>query len=754
VLLLITALVDCAAKTTTEPPSLLSQLGQENSKNFLSIISDTDLTATGDEELATKVWNLCTSIISGRQQWFATYLLTGDTPSSTMRIKPTDQARTESKALLSVALDSLAGIRTASNKTQMARIIAELRFVAAAQSQWAWVTDTIRKHPLFVRNITKFVDNMQMSTAGSTISSGADEPLTASLIADILAIFLYNSRHMGDVSGVKIVTSHLNFFKEQGVAVPKYSSSLHTHLKKNFSQKFPGCEVDNFKRVIGSLKFGPDYYYGIDFASRLLGARFVDGGFADEFSRANINLSLVQSQVLLLNSWKTLAIELSASLTEETSLQKQLAIVARDCLVANAESNLPEIIFDQLRMKRVDLSLIIVQRLVTAKSGTPHVNDLLETTWATIRACGHDMDSAFSGPTTEYYRALLKILLLTIQFHTFATPPPASSTNNRRPATLSTDLPAQTASILLEITTQIIAKGFCSLATQLHEDPTIVLPSDISLLIALLQSILRIPSISPLHSQLALRLSDSNCTRYAIALFSWSDRITVENDDPVYGHLSISFLTEMSHIPSMAEFLAAEGLLSQLASANLMSYFRRQGGIGPLDTPQRLHTTWARGLLPLTLNMLVAVGESFAAEATAFLNSFPEQLARSAETLNLNAASRVVVLDSAAELHNLALLAMILGRFRVSPVATAGAGGGDVPELAWDWAGVKADLESALAPGRRETLRGRIVPVSEAEVGLLRLGPGDGGGGCENRLEERVVAELEGAVRCLAVMGA
>lgn len=760
IVLLITALVDSAARTSIGPPSLLSQLGQENSINFLSIISNMSDTPLGDHELRNNIWNLCTTLVSGRQQWFATYLLTGETPKSSLKAYSGNESKTSHiRPLLSIALDILAKIKSTWGKIDKDQAIVMLKFVAAAQSQWHWVTDTIRKHPSFIVNIAEFVDNPKTLMSEAAVDASiisADQRHAASLIADVLAIFLYNSRHMGDVSNVKVISSRLSFFKEQGVSIPKYSSSLHVHLKKNFAQKFPGCEVGSFKRVLGTSTFGHDYYYDLDFAAKLLSKQQAwsggkDGSFADEFVRANTNLSLVQSQVLLLISWKTLAIELSASLAGDVGLQKQLATVAHDCLVANAESNLPEVIFDQLLIKRADLALIILQRLVSAQSSASNVKGLLDTTWSTIRACGHDFDSAFSGATTEHYRILLKILLLAIQFHTFS-PQSKSGSANGQAGPKASELSSQTASILLELVTSVVAKGFCSLATQLHEDPESIVPSDISLIIAIFKSVLRVTGVETVYSQIALRLSDSNATRYAIALFSWSDRFTAEDEDPIYGELSITFLCEMSNVPSMSEFLAAEGLLAQLNTANLMSDFRCTGGMGPLDAPQRLHAIWSRGLLPLCLNMLVAVGGSFAAEVTAFLNNFPEQLERTAECLDLKSSGggNNIALNTAAELHNLSLIAMILERFRMSPTAAAL---GETPELAWDRASVKSDLETCVG-GRRAALRERIVPVSEQEVLLSRQAPTDGGKGgeCENRLEERVVAEMQGALRCLNVL--
>jgi len=50
---------------------------------------------------------------------------------------------------------------------------------------------------------------------------------------------------------------------------------------------------------------------------------------------------------------------------------------------------------------------------------------------------------------------------------------------------------------------------------------------------------------------------------------------------------------------------------------------------------------------------------------------------------------------------------------------------------------------------RRNALREQIVPTNEKETAWARLKAASTGSGAENRLEEKVVAELGGVLMCL-----
>lgn len=513
--------------------------------------------------------------------------------------------------------------------------------------------------------------------------------------------------------------------------------------------------------------FGRSFFYDVelaeqllDFDSRWAGPR--EGtGFVNEVEKANYNLGLVESQVQLLQSWKLLALELSYSVGKDEQLVRVIIDVIKRAMKANTETNLPQALFGQLNVVRADLSFGLLKKLVEAKIHTPEARQLLSPVWNAIRASTSDFETVFSTDAVHHYRAQLRILYLALAPHLVSDTAPQSNEASFRssfrgtmPASHTT-LGTSSSTILLEILSDAVANGFRSLANQLHADPASVTPSDFALLTAILQRITAIPEMSKWHTQAALLFANAGTIRYATSLFSWSDRLTIPAaqsgapGDPVYGELALLFLLSLSALPALAETMAVEGVLASLSTANLSAYYRRKGGMGPFDTPARLHSIWARGLLPLALNLLQAVGPRLAPEMAAFVNSFKPQLKRAEYALASSAARKGVTkisLGLAAELHSLALLDAILDDIRRQG-PKLGIQSSELCALEWDREAVREDVEGWL--GRKGVLRERVVATSEREVELLGRRVGEEG----NVLEEAVIGELEGVVGCLSLGG-
>lgn len=796
VMTLLTALVADAARINVDPPSLLGHLNPEVAHNWLTVLSDLDR-PTNEPQLETGLWEFMASVVTYRQKWLATYLLTGYTPRNSLTKKPEDGATTDRQnAPLDVALDSVSALESLG--TPFA--VALLKFVANAQNEWPWTNTTLKNHPNFLNSLTQNLDEPFSMAASSTSSEEetrlAHQTNAVSTVLEIFAMYVHYMRQLGDTSFLETLASRLGFLQpagDGGVGDPAYDVSLHAHLKSNFEKRLPRCTPANFKKVIRRSEFGPNYFYDMDFSNEMLSSQSCwkgqkrRGGFFVEFVRANSNLSLVESQIMFMGSWKLLAIELSRDIPSRQELQSGLGNVALKCLEANAQSDLENDFFNGLAMLRADMALSILQKLVSAKSDTVYLKKVLqEGAWPAILACGQDFDTAFEGPNTPYYRMLLQILFLALQPHAYLPPETLSSEQVKASApqvngATSTSSPADRGGFanaaritetLLEITNLIIAKGVTSLTSQLHERPLQVQPSDFALLNSLLSSVLSAHGAAARHTQLALALVQSPAIRNALSLFSWSDRLTLpslsptcasdasDDDDPIYAELTLMFLTEASAVPHIAQYLAAEGILTRLDSAAIMSAFRHPpsnpgtagsniGGPAELHglspaAHARLDRTWRLALLPLLLNLLVAVDEPrFAAEVAYFLNGFSARLRRPSAALSADADAQGVTLAAVSEAHSTALVAAALARHRVR----AGGAEGGVPELkGWDGAGLREDLEGWVG-GRREALRERIVPSSGREVEMARRVVGGGGG--ETELEVAVVREMEG---CLAVL--
>ena len=419
------------------------------------------------------------------------------------------------------------------------------------------------------------------------------------------------------------------------------------------------------------------------------------------------------------------------------------------CLRSNVSNKLPENIFQGLALARGELAFSLLQRLFEVKSTQYELENVLSAAWDALRDFEREVGLALAGANADYYRILLKILSLSLQSYLLVSSSPSRSRHGPEPEHVngSPKIPAaavatQTA---VEIFGVVVAQGFRSLTTLLHDDPTRLSPADFALIIAISRAVLHMPGIANHIARLLSHFSDNQTTVYACALLSWSDQITTQHD-PVYAELSISFLLSLSDMPSLAECLAVEGLLTHLSSTNLISFLRQKTGIGPFDNPSRLYSIWYRGVLPLLLNLLTAIGAPIAPEIACTLNSFPGQLSRASNTFGSKPISTKdptagsITLSMAIEIQNLAMIRKILESFREAG-PSAGVDADQIVELTWDQTQVKDDIEHWMQ--RRTALRSRIMPTNEKEKTWAWLPPLSTASDAENRLEEKVIEEMK-----------
>lgn len=420
----------------------------------------------------------------------------------------------------------------------------------------------------------------------------------------------------------------------------------------------------------------------------------------------------------------------------------------KDCLIANDRSEHPENIFARQNQSRADFALLLMQRLVESKSTIPEILEILPTVSETIHKHGSSFESALMSRNMLYYRTLLKLLFLALSAHAVNEKLPVKpSKSNSIPqnAEEMLRLSSPTIRLVMTIIDDIVAKGFRDLVTAVHEQTTDFLPADIALVTAILQACLRVPGIELCHTRIISLMAINDTPRVATTLFSWSDKLAIEGD-PLYGELAILFLLALSSMPQMAEQLAVEGVLGHLSTATITDYIRRTNVSPFADSrgAQRCYSIWVRGILPLLLNILSAVGATVAAEIAIFLNQFPNLLKSSADALDVPqlassfSAAKPIALASVSEVHSLALITFALSSFRVQLLGVT-----DVPEVKWDAAGVLESVEHWLTT--RINLRERILPMTPRETEMRRQKAGNSADGqFENRLEEVVVGELVG----------
>ena len=298
------AVISSAATIEQQPPSLLGHLSEVLARSFLEMLSLIDQPFENDD-LSIGIWRLLSTIISQRQQWFAIFVLTGNTPRESLKdnkntalnatiLQPTEP-------LLAVALDGLSNLEKLTPNIS----IAMLEFIVLAADFWPWVVNTIEEHPHFLGAIREFLAAGEEKLQDRTPSMDYMRLRISSLIVNILAMFISYTQKVGDSTHAKKLIPNLNHLSEVALSMPSYNASLHGYLRRNFELKFPGLQISQFKR--SSLKrptLGSSFYYDMELATKVLSfdsfwiGRRRGRGFADELLRANINLSLVESQVV------------------------------------------------------------------------------------------------------------------------------------------------------------------------------------------------------------------------------------------------------------------------------------------------------------------------------------------------------------------------------------------------------------------------------------------------------------------------
>ena len=348
------------------------------------------------------------------------------------------------------------------------------------------------------------------------------------------------------------------------------------------------------------------------------------------------------------------------------------------------------------------------------------MDSLLSNIWEAIRQPAITFEVALESGDPTYYRSLLKLLFLGLRFHGSGKDQAQNMPTDFRASSKMVQSKPVTG-IVLEILDRVVAQGLQEVNAFIHAKPGESSPQDIALLTGILQSCLRIPGIEFCYSQIVTIFETSKSARVATSLFSWSDTLAIDGD-PIYGELSILFLLELSTVPAMAEQIAIGGILGHISSANITSYLRKNAvspfaeGVGI----QRCYSIWVRGILPLLLNLLDAVGAAIAAEVSLFLAQFPTLLNQSVEALDPPESSRIalkthskhITLSMCSEAHTLSLIVLVLNAFRNSNA------GLEIADVKWDAAGMLENVDFWV--GSKNILRGKILPMGARDLALFK----------------------------------
>ena len=297
-------LVRVASRSSGEqqPPSLLGHLGHDHAASFLNVLSIIDPHPTNGT-LSMAIWRFLGAIVSTRQQWFAQYIFTGETPRMILKSKMNakDAVAGQSRSILRTALDALSMIGSLSPQ----KAVSMLEFVALAADYWPGVLPILDSHPHFllaILNHTTQVDSTSSGQKALRTSLDFRSAKIASYVFDILTLYTQWAQQEDKSRFAQEILKHIAHLSRLAVIVPSYNASLHSNLRRNFAAKFPACQLQDFERTgLRPATLGDSFFYDVDVATSMLSFDPTwigrnGQGFIDEVKRVNVNLSLVEAQ--------------------------------------------------------------------------------------------------------------------------------------------------------------------------------------------------------------------------------------------------------------------------------------------------------------------------------------------------------------------------------------------------------------------------------------------------------------------------
>lgn len=383
---------------------------------------------------------------------------------------------------------------------------------------------------------------------------------------------------------------------------------------------------------------------------------------------------------------------------------------------------------------------MLVQRVVHSSPSAGDVAQLLNSLWATVSS----YQEPYTTQNISIYRTLLRLLYVTLRtlVQSYGQIDFNASVRDSQGNSIS---PATVSQTVLGILDMIVSKGFRTVVALIHDSDAAVSTSDILIINAILQACLCVPGMDQSQTQILNIMSAHDAVQAALSLYSWADKLT-EKGDPVYGELALLFLLELSALPLVAEQLACAGLLDHITSANLATYLRRPN-VSPLADSvglQRCYSIWAKGIVPILLNMLSALGATIAPEVAYVLNRFPNLMQSSVDRFEAPGDNQrrgrrdmaFVTPLSVSEIHSLALITQVLGALRTNNAR-------DIPAVEWDSAALLENVDWWV--DHRKVLRERLVALGprEAEWKSMPASDADKRRGSESRLEAKVIDQLE-----------
>lgn len=607
---------------SSEQPSLLAHLGM-HAHMFISNLTSSLQNGLENESTLMRVALCFSSIIESQQEGLSILLLTGRDTRKASHIEQ------EVTSLLQVTERKISTEKDLPQEL----LLPLLRSMASAYSNWK--LGTFSSKPELANSLIEFVDtcfklNADLESSDDE-SKFVDFAYRYSIAEYALLIFSVQLRKSPNGPGIQNFIQYLESneliiqISKKFLSIKKLHSRAHENLIKNFNFRWP--RIGGLKRFaktrFSPLIYGSSYIYDISLLDTVLGNQNSWVGYRKEVITGNFTYSWVEAQLRLISGWCTFSTSLSFYLTKRLQSTKP-KLENNNRKLMNMLNEVSEIAINSILEEEYSTPVLL--------ESIQHRTDLIFIIKYHSLRCGVTLQDCTS--IQNIYNLLASSDYKLIEGISFSgkvdTP---SITYRQLLRTLSVVFESLQAVFennyqLLQVvygTFSVVIVGGMTAASQAAiSNPRGGADIDMVIIISILKKCLGINGVKGLFPKLASLLSESQCIKSVMSLYSYSKDLLNGNEEQIYGELALTFFLEWMNIDQIADQLIRNGLLDLLMESPISRKIH-EGGIKPTTNP-KLHTLWVNGILPVLLTLLQKVGSRIVGDILVVVDFFSEQI--------------------------------------------------------------------------------------------------------------------------------
>jgi nuclear pore complex protein Nup188 len=425
-------------------------------------------------------------------------------------------------------------------------------------------------------------------------------------------------------------------------AARSYDPSLYDELQQEAQTYFPALTAEHLilQEPLVERGFGD----GFMFSTPLLQIRLqpfaeslpehVDNIFK-KLSSINLNMSLAHAQTTLTESWQYLLLQAAPFIRGDAAVRQTFLSLAANISSDIAMETRSGGMMSTIHHARLSLLLSLLEVIWFAGSDKKEEIEYFVELMKNLRGiilneAQHPAKSFLGQSTVPFHRPLLQILYFCAR---------QCTTLIRRPKTLNAeqrlDISA-TVDVTLDLVIDALRLSFDSAQIRLDID----LDQDMEQLVAVFEQCTR-PALNPSTTLWLTRCQETNVIRASLQLFGQTD-LTGYSDisllrirkRPLYAPHVLTFHIALASIPSAAERLASEGILTAY-SENSISDVIKTGAVDvvlPEMSSERspIHSAYCTMLAVISAVILAlgSHGHYFIADACGFIQLYGDQIHR------------------------------------------------------------------------------------------------------------------------------